>query len=288
MLVWWLDIMNNIILVVSNKKVSGIKNDDYKGIGVANNRDNIFSDATGDNITEKNPYYCELTAMYWAWKNLYDYKYIGLCHYRRFFWLNNYENEFIVKNIELMTELEKYICTNKLSEYFSDCDIILPAHEDFGVSIEQQYIATHSRDEWNVLKRVVAELYPEYKDDMEYVFKQDKCSCYNMFITRKDVFDNYSEWLFSILFCVEKQIIIPNNAYDRRVFGFMAERLLNLYVYHNNLKKLEVPIIFIGEGKEKKRNFKYKLKGVLVKKLFFIYRHKRRLPKVLKRLYGQW
>ena len=40
-------------------------------------------DNTGDNISEKNPYYCELTGLYWAWKNL-PADVLGLVHYRRY------------------------------------------------------------------------------------------------------------------------------------------------------------------------------------------------------------
>ena len=46
---------------------------------------NYQPDNDGENISEKNPHFCELTCHYWAWKNLKNVDIIGLNHYRRYF-----------------------------------------------------------------------------------------------------------------------------------------------------------------------------------------------------------
>lgn len=77
------------ILVASHKKAEMPEDSMYLPVhvGRALYPDKEFgyqSDAEGDNISIKNPYYCELTALYWAWKNL-KADYVGLAHYRRHF-----------------------------------------------------------------------------------------------------------------------------------------------------------------------------------------------------------
>ena len=82
--------MKNIeIFVVSHKDLFLSIPENYKVIGVGeygvNNKERILSDCIGDNISKKNPNYCELTAIYWLWKNYDLPNYVGVCHYRRFF-----------------------------------------------------------------------------------------------------------------------------------------------------------------------------------------------------------
>ena len=77
------------IIVATHKKYEMPKDDIYIPLHVgAEGKEDIgfIKDNTGDNISEKNPYFCELTGLYWAWKNL-NADYIGLVHYRRHFCL---------------------------------------------------------------------------------------------------------------------------------------------------------------------------------------------------------
>ena len=76
-------------------------------------------DNTGENISTKNPNFCELTGLYWAWKNL-DAEYIGLVHYRRHFTTKKYIP--IKENKKYEIVLSKKEIEEKLKKY----DIILP------------------------------------------------------------------------------------------------------------------------------------------------------------------
>ena len=144
-------------------------------------------------------------------------------------------------------------------------DIILPVAGTCLSSMEQEYKEHHRANDFDVMKDVLIELYPEYKLTMNRVFSRRYIYFFNMFITRKAVFSAYMEWLFRILFDVEKRISIPyEDTYQRRVFGFLAERLLNVYVEHNELRVREVPLIYIENENEtyedEYRNIKYYVK----------------------------
>ena len=79
----------------------------------------------------------------------------------------------------------------------------------------------------------------------------------NMFVMKKEVFDNYCKWLFSILFDLENKIDIKNrNEYQKRVFGYIAERLLDVWIAKNKIKYIEVPYVNIEGNGIIKRVFK--------------------------------
>ncbi|MCF0155222.1 MAG: DUF4422 domain-containing protein [Veillonella sp.] len=230
----------------------------------------ILRDSRGDSIAERNPFYCELTGLYWAWKNqLETLDYIGLCHYRRFFSFDPDDDQWVLRSLDRQDLTEKRLSLDELDTLMVDADIILPKPMIYPHNLRNHYKDNHRAGDLQQVFAIVGKLYPEYKVAMNKVFKQHACWPYNMFICRKEVFADYMEWLFTILFELERRIEIPvDDAYQRRVFGFIAERLLNVYVWHHNLRVKELPVIFFpNEGKQGhtvKDNFIYRTKRALL------------------------
>ncbi|WP_294155240.1 DUF4422 domain-containing protein [uncultured Clostridium sp.] len=183
------------------------------------------SDNTGDNISLKNKTYCELTALYWMWKNDKS-KYIGLYHYRR------------------MLDIKKRDILNRLDSDY----IILPKKRKFKMSVKDQYIREHSLKDWNVLIDILKEYYPEYYESSKIIFNNNELYRFNMFIMKKDLFDDYCEWLFPLLLRVEGNIKnTEKDNYQIRYIGFMAERLFTLYVLHNKFNIFETDVLFMNK-----------------------------------------
>lgn len=173
------------------------------------------TDDKGDNISQKNKQYCELTALYWAWKNdLADY--IGISHYRRKFLLSNLDIERINNN---------------------DIDFIVTTPVLNINTVKGQYCIDHSINDWNVMVEAINNLFPDYLDAVLKTEKGKIYYAYNMFIARRDAFHNYCCWLFPILAYCESKIGQKDDAYQNRYIGFLAERLLTIYlVKHTELK----------------------------------------------------
>lgn len=216
-----------IYMATHSEKCSHVSDEDYIipiQVGKALNNLCIekVNDNTGDNISEKNRTYCELTALYWMWKNT-NHKYIGLYHYRRRFDINR----------------------EKILTVLNDDDIILPKKKIFKISLKEQYIREHSEHDWYILMNVLKELYPKYYEFANKVFEKNKIYRFNMFIMKKDMFDKYCEWVFPILDKVEKSISVKEkNSYQKRYAGFMSERLFTLYVFYNKFKIYEAGLMF--------------------------------------------
>lgn len=205
-------------------------------------------DNTGDNISLKNKEYCELTAHYWAWKNIRDVKYIGLCHYRRY--LNLYSNCFSVYLREM--DVDKYKSTinvdkeeKKIVDTLSKYDIILPKFWRTPWSIKRDFYISVCEQDFEILCRVIKNKYPDYFPYFEKFCLGNRRTGCNMFITSIKIFDEYSNWLFDVLFEVEKHVKISSYSYYRRIFGFMSEVLLPVYCYRWNLKIKEKQMLFL-------------------------------------------
>lgn len=208
-------------------------------------------DNTGENISEKNKWYCELTALYWQWKNQPSVSYIGLNHYRRYFLFNSPK----ILNSSVVSKSMEDIIKNPpeivgIDEIFSRYDIILPKPLVSQYPLEIQYRVCHIPNDIEILKTTITKLYPEYQEAYNKVMIDGyKFSPYNMFLTRYEIFEDYCKWLFDILFEVERQIKISAYPDQARVLGYMGERLLNIYVVHNHLKVKYLPIIKIEDKK---------------------------------------
>ena len=225
----------------------------YRPIQVGYEKETFTSirDNIGESISEKNKNYCELTALYWAWKNDLLSDIIGICHYRRYFDLSGFNKlgEYTIKSKD-KDYLNQIIRTDKVEEYLYSADIILPCPVFLGISgnLQTHYNKCHKSSDLDILKQVVLKLYPEYENALEKTFHRKWMYAFNMFVMKREYFEEYMQWLFSILFTVEKYITIDKDEYQARVFGFLSERLLNVYVDYHKFKIKEVPYLFIDDS----------------------------------------
>ncbi len=228
----------------------------------------IQGDDTGENISAKNPNYCELTALYWAWKNLKDVDYIGLCHYRRYF-----DFKTMGLSVRFLNENEMYYCSDLLinnNDIIAEKDVILPRSWSLPHSVWTEFLSTVLYQDLYVLYKVVQKYYPAYLNAFEKYMLGNKRIGYNMFIMRYDVFQSYSEWLFDILKLTENYIITHSYTSYKRTLAFMGEVLLPIYCYANNLNIGNKRIAFCSDLPSRKYTYGQKfIKNVLCDTSFF-------------------
>ena len=221
-------------LFVGGKIASGLKNED------------LYQDNLGVNIAEKNSSFCELTGLYWAWENgvFKNNQYVGLVHYRRYF----AGKALYLKKKQIASESE-------LLSILDKCDVILPRKRNYFIeSIYSHYQHAHHIKDLDITRTVITELQPEYLKSFDTVMQGRKLHLYNMFVMSSEKASEYCLWLFSILFELEKRLDITQyDNYQKRVFGFIAERLFNVWVLHNQLNVKFLPVVNLeGENLLKK------------------------------------
>lgn len=193
----------------------------------------MLHDNTGDHISEKNQTFCELTVLYWAWKNL-NVSCLGLCHYRRFF----AGKRFGGRRGRIITRKE-------LDRILETTDAILPKKRRYWIETNYtQYIHAHHREDLDMTRRILEDVYPEYIPAFDRSMAQAFGHRFNMFIMKKNLLDKYCTWLFGVLFRLEAVLDISQyNTKDRRVFGYVAERLMDVWLDTNQISYQELPVV---------------------------------------------
>ena len=186
-------------------------------------------DNTGDNISLKNPSFCELTGLYWAWKNV-DADYLGLVHYRRHFSLKKKSKDpfkNVLNNTEAHQLIKKYrvIVPNKRHYYIE--------------TLYSHYKHTHYESQLIETRKIIDEKYPDYSADFSSVVKQTWGYMFNMMIMDKKLIDSYCSWLFDILFELEKRVEagkVPDSInldpFQARFYGRISEIIFNVWLAH--------------------------------------------------------
>ena len=200
-----------------------------------------------DTITDWNAFYSELSMTYWLWKNHKLKDYVGICQYRRYF-----EFKDDIPNMD---------------EVFKKYDAILPTPYTFYNNVKSHYFTYHNVEDIDIMMDVIEEMYPQYMDDAYSVIKGNIFYPCNMLIMKQNDFRAYCDFIFNVidgyldklnveyLEDIEKRVkndwinyhkpFHPNNTiwYQMRIGGFLAERLLNIFVKHNFKNVLHVPIV---------------------------------------------
>ncbi|MGN0361336.1 MAG: DUF4422 domain-containing protein [Bilifractor sp.] len=217
-------------------------------------------DNTGDNISTKNPVYCELTGLYWAWKNL-DCDYLGLVHYRRYFTLKSKREQ---KKLGL---LQSVLTGDELRGLLVKYRVLVPKRRHYYIeTVYSHYAHTFDGSQLDHTREILVRMYPDYVSEFDRFMKQTSAYIFNMFVMPKDLADAYFAWLFSILSELEKVVDTSGmTPFDARYAGRVSERLFNVWLMHQvdtgGIQKGEigeVPYLYLG-----KIDWKRKITGFL-------------------------
>ena len=208
-----------------------------------------LQDDAGESISDLNPMYCELTAQYWAWKNV-DCERYGFCHYRRYFNFANEEfkenpfGEIIESRIDPMTQERFGLVDDNILKEIKDYDIVTTKFQDlrrfpgkFSTPLEHWHSAPNLHDkDLDSMVEILKEMHPDYSQACDaYLNGHKTCFC-NMFVMTKEIFNDYCPWLFGILeeFCKRADFTNYSNE-ALRTAGHLAERLLNIYILKHKM-----------------------------------------------------
>lgn len=226
------------IIVAAHKPYEMPQEDIYLPVHVGKEgKDDIgfIGDNTGDNISLKNPSYCELTGLYWAWKNL-DTDYIGLAHYRRHFTVKSRAQR---KNLAPM---QAVLSGAEAEELVQNYRILVPQKRKYYIeTLYSHYAHTHYKEHLDVTREIIEQMYPIYLKEYDAVMRQRGGYMFNMYIMEKSLSDAYCKWLFDILFELEKRLGTREySAFQGRFYGRVSEILFNVWLNHQRIPYKEI------------------------------------------------
>lgn len=206
-----------------------------------------FHDDKGNNISNLNPMYCELTTQYWAWKNTSS-EYVGFCHYRRYFDFSetrhdeNIYGEIMDDFIDAASQQKYSLDDESIEKFVTQYDVITTERKDIRTYIGQdatlrsQYDAADKLfvEDLDKIVSILKKQHPAYGQDADTFLSGHVGRFCNMFIMKREIFNDYCAWLFPLL--EEFVSTTDMSLYSKegvRTPGHLAERLLNIYLIHH-------------------------------------------------------
>lgn len=235
------------VLVCCHKADDCIRNDGmYEPIQVGKELSQVdfgfLKDNMGDNISSKNREYCELTALYWMWKNLADADFVGLCHYRRYF-SDMVTPQYVAETLG-NDGYDVIVCKAAVHPYKNIYELCLY------IGIENYLLMTDS----------LVKLHPECYEAMSYTtYYSNLWTPCNMFIASREWTDEYCQWLFPVLEDVVKRMAKSPYTRANRALGYMGEYLLGVYLRYSKAKVKRVDMQLVMEEDGKTRQFKQQM-----------------------------
>lgn len=228
------------IIIAAHKKYSMPKDRMYLPLHVGSEGKESIGytlDNDGKNISSKNPYFCELTGLYWAWKNL-NADYIGLAHYRR---------HFASKNVNKKDKINSVLTSKEADKLFDNNDIVLPKKRNYYIeTLYSHYDHTMYIEPLDIAGEIIKKKYKDYYPEFEKLKTRRSAHMFNMFIMKKDKLDEYCTWLFDILFELEKKCKNKNyDSFHARFYGRVSELLLDVWINTNGYTYKEVKLLNI-------------------------------------------
>lgn len=234
--------MKKSLFIITHKKIDNPipKNHEILFVGAHNKKipNNYKSDDFKDGISNLNPYFCELTGLYYIWKNC-DSDIIALEHYRRLF----------IKTKVYFFHFP-FLNSKDIDSLMNQYDIVVPKRYLVNETGKEIYEKDHNINDLNITRNIIEEYYSEYLQAFDRMLESKENYYYNMFITKKAILNDYCEFLFDVLFKLMDRIDYKSrDTYQARVFGFISERLFTTYLFkHSELKIHEQYIEFIDKN----------------------------------------
>ncbi len=238
------------------------------GNALLHKQSDIAGDDSDNNISTKNQYYSELTGIYWIWKNT-QHEITGTCHYRRFFtaqpepflyrvkrWLyvftglnRTHYGLTYTSNVSLFKN--KILSKKEMDDLLTLHDAILPIPRKLKRTVAKHYARCHDANDLVILRNIISKKHPEFIAAFDETLQNNRMYANNMFVLKKELFEEFMTWWFDILFEFERQINVQTKTgYQQRIIGFIAERLLNVWFANKKLNVAELPIIYFQKFKK--------------------------------------
>lgn len=196
-----------------------------------------MGDNTGNHISDLNMFYGELTGVYWIWNNYPGNDNIGICHYRRYF----------------IDESGKMLHETDYNKLLQEYDIITSPAVDEEVSYFEYFAKAHGDKNLILEGEIIKRICPEYYSSFLECMKDSKHYYGNLMVTSRELFNQYCKWLFTIFAEMAEEIDLSGlDEYHRRIYGFLSEQLLMVWIKANNLKVCEQRVGIFDEKAETK------------------------------------